>query len=124
MAESQDEKTFEQLETKLEEKKQQLEKELKSFATQNPNNPEDWNAKFPYEMGKGSTDLEEAADEVEAYGNRIGVEHSLETQLKNVNGALERIKKGAYGTCEKCGKPISKERLEASPEATTCKDCA
>ena len=36
--------------------------------------------------------------------------------------ALERIEQGAYGTCERCGKPIGRERLLARPSATLCID--
>jgi DnaK suppressor protein len=37
--------------------------------------------------------------------------------------ALERFERGSYGTCAKCGKPISPERLEAIPDAITCVSC-
>ena len=36
---------------------------------------------------------------------------------------LEKIKKGKYGICEKCGKEIPLERLEVSPEARFCLKC-
>lgn len=35
--------------------------------------------------------------------------------LYEIEGALKRIEKGAYGVCELTGKPIPKERLEAIP---------
>jgi DnaK suppressor protein len=37
-----------------------------------------------------------------------------------VRKALARINIGTYGTCEVCGSPIDKARLEAYPEASTC----
>lgn len=37
--------------------------------------------------------------------------------------ALERIDDGTYGTCESCGKPIGKLRLQAFPRATLCMQC-
>jgi len=37
--------------------------------------------------------------------------------------ALERFQGGSYGLCEKCGKPIAPERLEAIPDAVTCVSC-
>jgi RNA polymerase-binding transcription factor DksA len=37
--------------------------------------------------------------------------------------AQERSQKGLAGICERCGKPIPKERLQARPDATRCKDC-
>ena len=33
------------------------------------------------------------------------------------------IDDGTFGTCGRCGKPISEERLEAMPYATLCIEC-
>jgi RNA polymerase-binding transcription factor DksA len=38
--------------------------------------------------------------------------------------ALERVRQGAYGVCERCGRPIPPERLEVRPAARTCVTCA
>jgi DnaK suppressor protein len=37
--------------------------------------------------------------------------------------ALDRIDAGTYGTCENCGGPIGKARLQAFPRATFCVAC-
>ncbi len=37
--------------------------------------------------------------------------------------ALDRIDAGTYGTCENCGGPIGKARLQAFPRATLCVVC-
>jgi DnaK suppressor protein len=37
--------------------------------------------------------------------------------------ALNRIDAGTYGTCENCGGPIGKARLQAFPRATFCVSC-
>jgi RNA polymerase-binding protein DksA len=37
--------------------------------------------------------------------------------------ALQRIDAGTYGTCENCGGPIGKARLQAFPRATFCVAC-
>ncbi|MDZ4180484.1 MAG: TraR/DksA C4-type zinc finger protein [Coriobacteriia bacterium] len=37
--------------------------------------------------------------------------------------ALRRMDEGTYQTCERCGQPISIERLEAIPTATLCITC-
>jgi len=42
---------------------------------------------------------------------------SQRTLLKEINDALDRIDHGAYGVCERLGKPISPERLEHTPWA-------
>lgn len=109
-----------QLREQLQKKKEQLEKELSSFATKDPNLKGDWDSQYP-RTPQGN--LEEAADEVEEYSTRLNLEFTLETQLKNVTSALEKIARGAYGVCEKCRGQISKERLKASPEARLCEKC-
>ena len=40
--------------------------------------------------------------------------------LAEIDAALSRIADGSYGICERCGKPIGEERLEARPWATLC----
>ena len=104
----------------LEIKKGRLEKELSGFATQDPEIKDDWDSKYPRTPG---SNLEEAADEVTEYSTRLHLEFNLENQLKDVNAALEKIEKGAYGICEKCKNPISEERLKASAEARLCGQC-
>jgi len=47
----------------------------------------------------------------------------LEHKLSNIQAALRAIEKGVYGICERCGKPIEKERLEVKPDATLCLQC-
>jgi RNA polymerase-binding protein DksA len=37
--------------------------------------------------------------------------------------ALRRIAAGTYGSCESCGQPIGKLRLQAFPRATQCVSC-
>jgi RNA polymerase-binding protein DksA len=48
---------------------------------------------------------------------------TLRSNLKDVDRALERIDDGTYGLCERCGKPIDPDRLEARPWALLCMDC-
>jgi len=48
----------------------------------------------------------------------------IEESMKEVDGALKKIKDGTYGLCEKCHKPIDKARLEVYPEAKYCLECA
>ena len=40
--------------------------------------------------------------------------------LAEIDAALARIADGTYDICERCGKPIGEERLEALPWATLC----
>jgi DnaK suppressor protein len=44
--------------------------------------------------------------------------------LAEIDAALARLDAGAYGTCVRCGNPISPARLAARPAAATCITCA
>jgi DnaK suppressor protein len=43
--------------------------------------------------------------------------------LERITGALRRIARGTYGSCEKCESPIPVERLEVLPHAQCCVPC-
>jgi DnaK suppressor protein len=43
--------------------------------------------------------------------------------MREIAGALEKLKGGTYGICERCGKPIGLKRLEAMPSARLCVKC-
>lgn len=115
-----DKNLIQKLKEKLEEKKKLLKTELKEFAEKDKERKDNWQTRYPSFDGGN---LEEGADEVEEYVNRLPVEYSLELRLKDVNLALEKIKKKGYGICEKCQKPISQKRLLVSPEARLCMNC-
>ena len=44
--------------------------------------------------------------------------------LADLDAALARLDAGRYGTCVRCGAPVSPARLEARPAAATCIACA
>jgi len=114
-----DEKTLEQLKSHLELRKKELEKELAGFAQKNAD--DDWQTRYPNTSGEEN--LEEEADEVEEYENLLPVERALETKLKDIDSALEKIKKGIYGKCENCDQEIPLDRLKIFPEARICNEC-
>ncbi len=43
--------------------------------------------------------------------------------LQMVDGALERMREGAFGECISCGKEINAKRLEAVPWTRHCIEC-
>ncbi|MFD1214230.1 TraR/DksA family transcriptional regulator [Arthrobacter sp. GCM10027362] len=49
---------------------------------------------------------------------------STQKELAEVLEALQRMERGTYGVCERCGNKIPRERLEARPEARFCITCA
>jgi DnaK suppressor protein len=53
----------------------------------------------------------------------IAVVRALRSNLQDVERALSKMETGTFGICERCGEPISTERLEALPWAELCIDC-
>jgi len=45
------------------------------------------------------------------------------SELRAIDAALDRIDHDRYGICTKCGNPVSKERLNAMPQAALCMAC-
>lgn len=117
-------KLLEELKQKLKKEKALIEKGLKGFAKKDEKLNGDWDTRYPkWDGGAGSSSLETMADEVEEYSTLLPIEHILELKLRNIDLALEKMEKGKYGTCEKCGKEIDENRLKVCPEARYCLNC-
>lgn len=79
-----------------------------------------------------ATRLAATDDEHDPEGSTIAFERSQTSSLlvkatnhlADVDTALARIADGGYGRCERCGEPVSRERLLARPAARTCIACA
>lgn len=108
-----------QQEKKLKEEKKKLEKELKHLAVKNKKLKDDWITKYP----QFNSDYESRTDQIEEYQNLLPIISTLEIELQKINFALEKIKKGNYGICEKCRKPISQDRLNSYPQSVECLNC-
>ena len=96
-----------------------LKHELEEFSKQNPKNTEDYDTKFP-NMGDKE---DENAEEVATFSTNLTLERTLEASLRDVEKALERIKKGTYGICKYCNKEIDEKRLRARPASSSCVEC-
>ncbi len=101
---------IEKMRKKLEEEKEYLEGEINKLDK-------------PTFFGNDVDAGDERTDEDQEYQNQMGLEADFKTQLADVNDALERIDKGIYGICEKCGKEIEPEVLETEPESRLCEKC-
>ncbi len=112
-------KTAEQLKQVLLKEKENILKELDSFANKNSAHENDYDAQFP-DYGD---DEDENASEVADFESDLYLEKTLEKSLEKINEALEAIEKGSYGKCIECGKTIPEERLLAFPTANKCMDC-
>jgi DnaK suppressor protein len=54
----------------------------------------------------------------------LSVIEQLQHRYAEIIGALRRMDEGTYGKCERCGREIPIERLEARPTASLCVVCA
>ncbi len=55
--------------------------------------------------------------------HELALTHNARELLAQNERALARIETGTYGTCDSCGEPIGKARLQAFPRATLCVTC-
>ena len=69
-------------------------------------------------------DLSEHAVQMEDDDALEGQAALVRQEIAATTAALDRIADGTYGACVSCGAEISAGRLEASPEAALCIDCA
>jgi len=113
------EEFLKKIEEQLKQEKVRLEKELAKFTKKSEHVAGDYDATFP-EYGDKE---DENALEVAQYTANKPLEIALETELRDVNKSLHRIKNGAYGVCKYCKKPIDEKRLLARPTSGACVSC-
>jgi DnaK suppressor protein len=77
----------------------------------------DASVSFGKRIGDGTTEAVERL-------NRVGTARELEAMLRDVDRALRKLEEGTYGICDRCGKLIPEERLEARPWSVLCVECA
>ena len=81
-------------------------------------------AELIHNSGDGAGD-----DQVDSGSKAFEREHEMtiannaREALAQNEHALQRIGAGTYGTCESCGNPVGKRRLQAFPRATLCLSC-
>jgi DnaK suppressor protein len=72
---------------------------------------------------EGDAGFSDRSHSTEERARVIAVVRALRSNLHDVDLALAKMAAGSYGTCERCGRPIGEERLEAIPWALLCIDC-
>lgn len=112
-------KDIDEIKKSLMDEKANLETELAKFAKPNPHNPDDYDAQFE-DIGSDETDN---TSEVAKFDFNLSLEKTLEKSLRDVNKALESIKKGNYGICKYCHNEIDIKRLKARPTSSACITC-
>lgn len=65
----------------------------------------------------------DAASETFERTKDYALDENYRDMLERIAEALRKIDDGTYGICDRCGAPISPERLKAIPYATLCIEC-
>ena len=104
----------------LEEERQRVQDAISYLHEETPGSLEDETEEI---IGNSDNHLGETATATLDREIDYSLEENSEHVLRAIDGALQRIEAGTFGTCETCGQPISEERLEAIPYATQCIDC-
>lgn len=71
-----------------------------------------------------SADTEERATEREGDEVLESLGQAGLLEVEQIRAALDRIRKGTFGVCVKCGEEISDERLNVLPQTPFCRNCA
>jgi len=114
-----DKKITEKIKKDLLARKRQVEEDLKSFTKNDAHEKDEHHTKFPNYGDKS----DENVQEIDEYTTNIATEKVLESTLRDIDNALDRIKKGTYGICKYCKLEIGEKRLLARPVANTCMAC-
>lgn len=78
----------------------------------------------PVDMGSDvESTYDGQADETEEETANAGMVETLKRRAHRVDDALNKMDKGTYGRCEKCGAEIEKPLLDVDPESRYCRAC-
>jgi len=109
-------KDLEYFKNKLLAEKATIEEELSGIGTKDSRSASGWEANSG-DIEVDAADENETADKFEELEENTNIASQLEGQLKEIDSALGKIENGKYGLCEKCDKPIERDRLEANPSS-------
>ena len=100
--------------TRLERERQSLLSDIEALDVENQAQQDD------YGVGNHVAD---DATEVFTRERNLALRSNAEDLLAQIDAATQRLDEGTYGSCARCGKEISTERLEARPYAIYCITC-
>ncbi|MDP3043659.1 MAG: TraR/DksA C4-type zinc finger protein [bacterium] len=114
-----DKKVIEKIRKDLLKSKKQIEEDLAAFTKKDQHEKDEHRTQFPDYGSKSDENVQEVGE----YSTNLVTEKILEKTLRDIEETLNRIEKGAYGTCKYCGKEIDEERLMARPVSSACVKC-
>lgn len=97
--------------------RERLEQRLQSSRSELARLEERLRAKGDYGHGKGDP-------LVVGWELDLARREKVQEEIRQIEGALERIDEGLYGICRACRSEIDPERIEALPYTTLCIACA
>jgi RNA polymerase-binding transcription factor DksA len=112
MANTHTQKFINQQKKKLEEELQKIQQQLQKLKADDPFSDPD------YASDNAAVDTDVREQDYHAINEAQSKE--LQKRSKEIQMALDKINKGRYGYCQKCGKTIPEARLELVPEAIYC----
>jgi RNA polymerase-binding transcription factor DksA len=102
------------LKEKLVSEKENLIKQLDSYKSEDPLADPDQNL---------SRTVDDSITVSEGHDRIAATRRELMIRLDEVENTIAKIDDGRYGSCEKCGRKISDDRLNALPTAKLCLEC-
>ena len=74
-------------------------------------------------VGDAGDDSADAGAKTFQREHELALTQNARELLAQTERVLSKIEDGTYGSCESCGEPIGKARLQAFPRATLCVAC-
>jgi len=100
-------------------RKKEIEEELRRFTEEDQYSKGKHRPRF---INIGTTN-DDNAKEIDTYTTDLSLSKVLESNLEDINKALQRIANKTYGICKYCGKEIGEKRLLARPVSSACINC-
>lgn len=98
--------------------RERLEREIAELDADLSESLEDSSEESPYDQHMAETAAVTLDREID-----LTLQENARASLSQIDRALAKLENGSYGQCDKCGKPIGEDRLQAAPFATLCIDC-
>lgn len=78
----------------------------------------------PVELDQARMGRLSRMDDMQRQAMAKELDRRRDVQLQRIEGALQRLEKGTYGRCAKCGEAIAQKRLDFDPTVFFCVACA
>jgi DnaK suppressor protein len=109
---------LETLRQQLIDERERLSREIAVLDAELSESLEDSSEESPYDQHMAETAAVTLDREID-----LTLQDNARAALIQIDHALNKLKNGSYGLCDKCGKPINEGRLLIAPFATLCVDC-